>query len=82
MITELSPKFENVKSYYRKAFVEVLENGFRLISYNTVVAEINDSELKIFNMQSNTTLRHIKEFMQQKGFPKMAKKDLMQFYQD
>ena len=40
-LVELEPKFENVKSYYRKAYVRYYDNGdSALVSYDTLVADI------------------------------------------
>ena len=65
----LIPKFENVKSYYDKTQVEFENNIKRLFSYNVLVCEINVEEntfylYKDFNF-SQTTLRHVKEFLKQ-----------------
>jgi queuine/archaeosine tRNA-ribosyltransferase len=65
---ELSPLNSNVKSFYNKAKVLILDNGtIQLQSYNTIVCEI-DTHNK-FNMlwdgKSCTTTRHINEFKKQ-----------------
>lgn len=77
-ILPLAPKFESVKSYYGKA--EVLYSGSvsTLISYSTEVAEFNwhTGVLKINGEYSVTTLRHIREFAQQMGFPKLSVSDM------
>jgi len=71
MINFLEPKYDNRKSFYKKAYIEKLgDNKINLYSYGTLVAVLDCSEmynkkLKILNMQSQTTLRHIKEFMHQ-----------------
>lgn len=71
MMSDLIPIFDTVKSFYGKAKVE--HNGInkKLFSYNTLVASIvYDNETKeriveVYNTQSRTTLRHIKEFLKQ-----------------
>ena len=67
MKTELKPKYENAKSYYKKAEVE--ERGHKIIlwSYKTAVLIYNKEQglLTISDTYSNTTLRHIKEFLKQ-----------------
>ena len=65
---ELTPINSNVKSFYGKAKVIILDNGtIQLQSYNTIVCEIDSHNN--FNMlwdgKSNTTTRHIKEFKKQ-----------------
>lgn len=82
---ELTPIKANVKSYYRKAFVEEVVHDLygyckNLYSYDTLIAEyiINDQTLKINteNMEDTftlTTLRHLKEFMLQNGFKPVNK---------
>lgn len=81
MLLELKPVFENVKSYYSKATVKIEDNKKTLISYNTKVAEIEDGKIKVYNTQSKTTVRHIREFLRQNGFKNMSKKEIEQYYQ-
>lgn len=77
---ELSCIYDSRQSFYRKARVEEKENEDcsyiekTLISYSTVVArityEINKGrKFEILNPLevSNTTIRHIREFMRQNG---------------
>lgn len=80
---ELEPLNENRKSYYGKAMVEE-ENGRKeLKSYGTHVAstfyEDGEKKLEILGFYSSTTLRHIKEFAIQEGFPAMNKKQLSEY---
>ena len=74
---ELLPVFENVKSYYKKAEVKKYYNKYNIIvkyellSYNTLVLTYKDSKMKLNKkinkelLTSQTTLRHIKEFIKQ-----------------
>lgn len=74
---ELLPIFENVKSYYNKAEVKKYYNKYNIItkyellSYNTLVLTYKESKIKLNKdininlLTSQTTLRHIKEFMKQ-----------------
>lgn len=74
---ELIPVFENVKSYYKKAEVKKYYNKYNIItkyellSYNTIVLTYKDSKIKLNKkidinlLTSQTTLRHIKEFIKQ-----------------
>ena len=80
MFVELTPKFENVKSYYRKALIEIKDHTQVLYSYATKVAKIENGKLEVYNTQSQTTVRHIREFIQQHGFPKLTKKQINDYY--
>lgn len=74
---ELIPVFENVKSYYKKAEVKKYYNEYNIIvkyellSYNTIVLTYKESKIKLNKdininlLTSQTTLRHIKEFIKQ-----------------
>lgn len=74
---ELLPVFENVKSYYKKAEVKKYYNKYNvivkyeLLSYNTIVLTYKESKIKLNKnikkelLTSQTTLRHIKEFIKQ-----------------
>ena len=74
---ELLPVFESVKSYYKKAEVKKYYNKYNviikyeLLSYNTLVLTYKDSKMKLNKkinkelLTSQTTLRHIKEFIKQ-----------------
>lgn len=74
---ELIPVFENVKSYYNKAEVKKYYNKYNIIvkyellSYNTLVLTYKESKIKLNKdinkdlLTSQTTLRHIKEFIKQ-----------------
>lgn len=65
----LMPIYDNAKSFNNKAIIIKDNNeSIKLESYNTLVAEIwpmNNFELKIYNYQSVTTVRHINEFIRQ-----------------
>ena len=74
---ELIPIYEKVKSYYKKAEVKKYYNKYNIItkyellSYNTIVLTYKESKLKLNKdininlLTSQTTLRHIKEFIKQ-----------------
>ena len=82
MITELIPKFDSRKSFYKKALVINEDNKLKLQSYDTIVAELNtaNNKIKVNGTYSNTTLRHIKEFLKQKGFKADNKKQIEEDY--
>lgn len=80
MIQVLNPVYENVKSYYDKAIIDVDGEISKLYSYGTLVAEINDRQVRVFGLYSQTTLRHIKEFLKQSGYGTLTKKDIEEKY--
>ena len=68
-------------SFYGKAKVEVLENRINLYSYETLVAYIENGATPHVNGDyTQTTLRHIKEFLLQNGFVAINKKQMMEDY--
>lgn len=74
-IYDLTPQYSSQKSFGGKAKVIVDDDGTKiLVSYNTKVAKITPSgELKVMGYFTPTTAKHINEFAQQNGFPKMTK---------
>ena len=77
---ELEAIFDSRKSFYDKAKVHELEDGTKVLtSYGTHVAEIKDGKLSVFGWYSVTTARHINEFAVQNGFPKMTKKEMLEY---
>ena len=81
-VYELNPMFDSRKSFYRKAFVEIdpKTGDLTLKSYGTKVAVIKAGKLEVFGTYSVTTLRHIKEFMRQNGYPPLSKKEIEETY--
>jgi len=59
--------YSTVKSHYGKAHVIHNDDTYYLRSYETIVAEYNTvtQELVLFGLHSNTTKRHIHDFMNQ-----------------
>jgi hypothetical protein len=77
---ELFPRYDRRKSFYGKARIVEHENGDKdLISYTTTVASIKNNILYVYGWFSNTTARHINEFLQQNGFAPMTKKEMEAF---
>lgn len=68
MEQELEIRYDSRKSFYGKANIRAEGNKTILRSYNTDVAYIEDGKAIVNGMYSNTTLRHIKEFLLQNGF--------------
>lgn len=78
---ELEPVYDTRKSFYKKAFIIRNSNGtIDLLSYSTIVATIKNGKLHINGFYSNTTLRHIKEFISQMGFKNGSKAELEKMY--
>ncbi len=66
------------KSFYGKAKMETINNITRLVSYNTEVAIYNHetNEMVVNGYYSQTTARHINEFLEYFGFERCTKKQL------
>lgn len=66
-IYELTARFDSRKSFYGKAHVIELEDGTKqLQSYSTIVGEIKNGKYhQLWDGKSQTTTRHIKEFIKQ-----------------
>lgn len=77
---ELQPIHDGRKSFYKKAHVIEEGNNKYLISYTTEVAKIIGDKLTLNGFYSATTLRHIKEFIQQNGFQSGSKAELEEMY--
>lgn len=84
---ELATRFDSHKSFYGKARVEADYPTVKLWSYATNVATItyngqpdDNGTVKVFGTYSNTTLRHIKEFLKQYGFRADTSKQIMADY--
>lgn len=80
MKSALIPIYDNAKSFGYKAIIETIKNGSVLYSYNTEVARIENNRPIIYDMFSNTTLRHIKEYLKQNGFKAETKKQIIADY--
>lgn len=80
MTKALNPNYDPKKSFYGKAVVITEGNTIKLKSYNTIVAKITDNKPVVFDTYSNTTLRHIKEFLRQYGFKADTKQQIMTDY--
>lgn len=77
---ELEPIYSNVKSFYGKAKVIKDDDGIHLISYWTEVATIKNGKLHINGFYSKTTMRHIREFIEQNDFVNGTKAQLEKLY--
>ena len=71
MLFELAPKFDSRKSFYGKAKIRLDGDRQVLLSYDTPVAFIEPDRLPVMLDDwdsSQTTLRHVKEFLKQNDF--------------
>ena len=80
----LNTEFDSAKSFYNKAQFNAEDGKIVLYSYNSRVCEIKGGKAVIITEHpqvfSNTTLRHIKEFLKQKGFKAESKEQLIADY--
>lgn len=76
----LKPEFDTRKSFYGKAKIVLKDNEIVLLSYNTKVAYICNGRAYVLGLFSNTTTRHIKEFLKQKGFRADTSKQIIKDY--
>jgi hypothetical protein len=74
---ELKTVYDNRKSFYGRAYTTTDDNGNEyLTSYKTTVCKIVDGKfIRLWDSWSSTTSRHINEFRQQNGLPKITKSE-------
>jgi len=83
---KLETRYDSRASFYGKAHVVVNEFGTekKLYSYQTHVAtikiDIDGDNAEIYGDYSQTTNRHIKEFLKQNGFKAESTKQIMKDY--
>ena len=76
----LEPKYSNRRSFYGKADVRTEGDAKILRSYDTDVVKIEGDEITVLcepKDLTQTTLRHIREFLQQEGFEPLTKQELL-----
>lgn len=73
---ELKVRFDARNSFYKKAHTIEYNGALYLQSYNTIVAKIENEKAIITGWYSQTTGRHINEFLKQNGFNSMSKKEM------
>jgi hypothetical protein len=76
----LEPRYDGRASFYGKAQVRTEAGKEILTSYNTDVAYIKDGKAVVNGAYSDTTLRHIKEFLKQNGFKAEHKDQILKDY--
>ena len=69
-VYDMTPQYDSRQSFYGKARVDDNGSEKTLYSYNTPVAKISDGKVQLLSKWdwSQTTLRHVKEFLKQNGF--------------
>lgn len=78
----LEPRYDARRSFYGKAQVDTGDKGDKnkLYSYGTLVAEIKDGKPVVYGTYSQTTLRHIKDWLKQNGFRADTSKQILADY--
>lgn len=72
---------KNFNGYYNKALMYQNVNNINnyiLVSYNTIVAEINKDKFIIYGYYSQTTNKHIDAFLNWFGLKGMSKKEIIE----
>ena len=79
-LNHLEPEeYDTRKSFYKKAkvFYDPATDDQVLVSYSTEVARLHaDDTVTVNGWYSQTTARHINEFLVQNGFPALSKKQM------
>lgn len=76
LVEYLQARYDSRASFYKKAKVLKYNGATYLQSYNTIVAKIENGKAIVNGWYSQTTARHINEFLYQNGFDKMTKKQM------
>ena len=81
---EMSPVHDSRKSFYGKARVDDSDGVLTLYSYNTPVAKIANGRVELLPRwdESQTTLRHVKEFLRQNGFEASSLSQIRKTYEE
>lgn len=76
VVENLQARYDSRASFYGKAQVIEYNNSLYLKSYDTIVAKIENGKAVVNGWYSQTTARHINEFLKQNGFKTMSKKEM------
>ena len=83
-MTELQAIYDGKQSFYGKAYTKTEGENKNLYSYGAIVAVISYNEsskvARVLDTHSQTTLRHIKEFLKQEGFKAETKRQIENDY--
>lgn len=77
---ELKSIYGTRKSFYGKAIIEIEGNRQTLKSYGREVAYIENDNAVVLGTWTQTTARHIKEFLKQNGFKADNSKQIINDY--
>ena len=77
---KLQTIYDDRKSFYGKAQTETIGTQLVLWSYDTKVSYIENGKAFVLGTYSQTTLRHIKEFLRQNCFKADSKKQIVADY--
>ena len=77
----LHPIYDSARSFYNKAYWATRDGDRVLYSYGVEVACIQkDGTVRIENLFSTTTTRHVREFLLQSGFPAGSARQIRERY--
>ena len=83
---ELRVKYAAQQSFYKKAFVKEDKEGIeRLYSYYSLIITNYGKALKFeedVNLYSNTTMKHVREYLKQIGKWELAKMTKTKFFKE
>ena len=82
---DLMPVYDSRKSFYDKAWMLEEAGVEYLVSYNTPVVKLTlggKPRVAQVGVDSNTSLRHVKEYLKQRGFTATTKKQIVKDYVD
>lgn len=72
----LDARYDSRASFYKKAKIYELDGIIYLVSYTTIVAKIHENYAQVLGWYSQTTSRHINEFLKQNGFRTLTKSEM------
>jgi len=75
---ELIPIYSDQKKFHKKAMTS--NNGKKLYSYDILVAEIIEKNAIIYDIKTESTTRHVIEFLKQSGYKAENKKQIIEDY--
>jgi len=81
----LEPVIDRRKSFYKKAKILIDSDGNKYLkSYDSIIAEVKNGKVKIntdiYLWDSQTSLRHLKDFLYQLGYTIGNKQELIKMY--
>jgi len=79
---ELVPIYSKQKNFHGKAYIIEIGNETNLYSYDFLVARVikYKNVAEVYSLESDSTLRHVKEFLKQAGYPATNKKQIKKDY--